>query len=74
MRIAPCGAALQLVEYLWASFGAGFIGKFIPQIFNKLQAFKLAKVFQRVECSSHDSNLSVLSSFMVWMFRLWGKW
>jgi len=43
--IASCGVALPFVEYLWAGFGAGFIGKFILQIFNKLQTFKFIKVF-----------------------------
>jgi len=43
--IASCGVALPFVEYLWAGFGAGFIGKFILQIFNKLQTFKFTKVF-----------------------------
>ncbi len=50
MTVPPDRSTLQLLDDVLPGLWAGFIRKFIPQIFHQLKAFKFAKMFDGLKC------------------------
>ena len=54
--IAPSGPAFQFIPHVSPSFGVCFDCEFIPDIFDPLQSFKPAQMFNGLKCGFHTFN------------------
>lgn len=59
IRVTPGCPAFKLVQNFRPGFRDGLIGKLVPQIFNQLEAFESAKVFDSLQRIFHWESLAV---------------
>lgn len=53
MSVAPDGPAFQFIQHVSPGFGACFDCEFIPDVFDQLQPFKPAQMFNGLQCGFH---------------------
>jgi len=63
--VTPGCATLEFEQHLGPGFRTGLGGKFIPQIFDQLKAFKLAKMLDGLQCRLHAEKSSTALPSMI---------